>query len=222
MKRFKTFSMSLCLTALVFTGLGLNFATAGPGKKSGKALTKCEAMNLKYKPQVDAFTKAFIAVPIFNAKAALGNIAQGDIMSAKYKFAALSPDKRRAVWKAKFDQIDLADYTDSQKAFIDKVVVSLDSTKFDGTDDQDGGKALLAEAKAIFKRSELKELFATLRTNASLMNAKSFETLPCECASGADDWCNWGDYCQATAACIRVFGCGWLMTWYCNGKCKPE
>jgi hypothetical protein len=230
MKPRNIFLSSIALAALVI----IAFAAFVPATSAGgnkKELTACEKEDLKYKPQVEAFKKAYLRN--FNAKATNAHLAQTDTTAlARHKYAALTGDQRRAVWKAKFDQVDLNDLNPIQSEYLERVVASLDSMKFDGTDDRESGVALGLEGRNLFKRSEFLNLFGTLKTTTAVMKASTQIVPECHCnnetAGGwVDNFCwtippynlecnNW------STPCIRTNpGCGWLWSWVCNGLCLP-
>lgn len=224
MKVRKIFLSTIALAVILLASIALLMPIPSQaGKKKG--LTPCEKEEARHVPEVRRFTKEFVSVSAFNPNAALGAIAQtSDTLAARLKFSALTPDKRRAVWQAKFDQLDISDYTDAQQAFLNKVIGSLPERKFDGTDDKAEDTALVAEARSLFKKSEFLELFGSLKTTAALMKAKAYETPECECnystTGGLDDFCTSPTKCRSST-CVRRFGCGWLWSWWCDGLCKP-
>ncbi len=230
MKSFRTFCMSLCLTALVLAGLGLNFAaTASGNKKTAKELTACEKEDLKYQPQIKAFNRAFNSTPIFKPLPAYQDIQRSEsIKLARLKFGQLSPEKRKAVWKAKLSQVDVDDFNPIQREFFERSLTYLDSLKFDGTDDAQTRNAYILEGRNLFTRSQFVELFMTLKSTVGIMKA-SAQTLPeCECnwstPGGMDDFCNWSHgmnwKCAMPTPCVRHIGCGYYWMAWCDGMCQ--
>jgi hypothetical protein len=228
MKARNIFLFSIALAALVILSFAAFIPTTLASRK--KELTACEKEELKYKPQVEAFKKAYLRN--FNAKAVNTNLSQTDTTAlARHKYAALTGDQRRAVWKAHFDQIDLADFNPIQREFFERAAASIDSMKFDGTDDRAAGVALALEGRDLFKRSEFQNLFGSLKTTTALMKAGAQIVPECHCnnetAGGVDSFCwtipPYNLECNSwSTICTRINpGCGWLWSWACNGLCLP-
>jgi hypothetical protein len=230
MKARNIFLFSIAFAALVIIAFAafIPAASAGGNKKE---LTECERQELKYKPAVDAFKRSYLAARIFNPVKTYQAIQGSDSTGlARHKFASLDSDKRRAVWKAHFDQIDVGDFNPAQKEFFDRVVGSLDGMKFDGTDDKEAGKAFIHEGVNLFTKSQFMNLFGGLKTTAGIMKARAQMIPECECNYSTlgygDDFCPLipphNLKCKTYVTCVRRNpGCGWLWSWVCDGLCLP-
>jgi hypothetical protein len=227
MKRFTLVALALCgLAALLLTP---SISRHRVDAAKAPELTECEKTRLKYAPQIAAFRATYMT-GAFNAPAAWGDMAQSTEAIARLKFQELTPDQRRAVWQAKFDQLDVSDYTDTQQGVIREFVSNLKTKKYDGTDNNASDKPLIERAKANFKKSELVDLFASLKATGSVMQKAAGKLPePCKCNGstwgGLDDFCgtwNPGDKCYVDGFCIWAgIGCGWGWSAVCDGVCRP-
>lgn len=211
------------LGSLLMTVLPLGIAVVA-WPNGATAETECQKFERKHKPAVDRFVKEFVNVPVFNAKATL--LAMQDDAS-RLKYQRLDPNKRRAVWQAKFDNLERFDgtggsrFTDAQWAFIELTRSEIKDQKFDGTDDPGYGRERTAQMKGIFAdRLELAiSLFGSLQATPALMNARFSAVATCSCDTQAD-FCIIGKRCGVQLPyCTTSWGCGWWWNGICDGEC---
>lgn len=222
MKARKIF-LGLTISMIATLTFGISGSPTTVTAKPKAAETPCEKIQRLIAPKVAAFQRKFAASP---SPMILTAIQDSDSVElARGKYVSLTPEKRKAVWRAKFDQIAISKYAPARARIIEKGSALIDTLKFDGTDDIQPIKAFEAEAKEVFDKSEMVSIFGSLTASPSLMKAMSGAVGKCNCNLNDE-----GFYCpEGYPHCffspgiffctVSDWGCSLFWVSPCNGMC---
>lgn len=164
MKPQKIFLFTLILSGLAFG----TFAVFMP-KASGE--TACQKIQRINAPRVAEFSARYA---LSSPAVTLLAIQESDSVElARSKYLSLTPERRKAVWQAKFAQVDAGKYAPARARVIQKAIALIDSLSFDGTDDVQPVRALSDEVRDVFDKGDAVALFASLSASPSLMKASA-------------------------------------------------
>ena len=208
----KIFPYTLILTAITLGSLAAFLPKAS-------AETACQRIQRINAPRVAEFSARYA---LSSPALALAAIQESDSVElARSKYLSLAPERRKAVWQAKFAQVDAGKYAPARARVIKKAIELIDTLKFDGSDDVQPVRALGDEVREVFDKGEATALFASLSASPSLMKA-SASLGKCNC-SQIDNWCNEGYTCLFSPGMwycsYQSWGCGLFWIYPCDGMC---
>ncbi|WKD86037.1 hypothetical protein KCTC32516_01388 [Polaribacter huanghezhanensis] len=161
--------------------------------------------------------------------------------SQKLAYSLLTENEKHILWNQKLNFIlknEKAALNNDQTAFVKELINELNPSFFKKdlkeNNIENYYKLLKQEekAKTLFSDESLRNYFSNINlTNANDITAKNIIIKDitnkaivdegeyyCDC-SRESDWCPWGSNCFVWFCKKPTIGCGWLLSYTCNGIC---